>query len=123
MPLDRIRDMTDLSIRRGCGFAAIGIGTTMAGFSFDGVAAFRVGALGASFALLVLLGKAWHAPQIPYRRTEVWELLGRSHGLPEPRAQPTIAAIRRERFLWHAQIAAAVALGFWALAFLLWLLR
>ncbi|MCC7427486.1 MAG: hypothetical protein IT557_11305 [Alphaproteobacteria bacterium] len=121
MPVERIRTMADLSIRRACGFGALAIAATMVGFAFDPVASLRVGALGAVTVLVVLLFKAWQAPTRSYRKAEVWLLLDRKHGLPEARAQEIIGRILRERFMAHAEIAAAAALILWGLAFLLWL--
>jgi len=121
MPIERIRVLADLSIRRACGFGGLAVCMMMVAFSFDLVIALRVGALGTTLMAAILLAKAWQAPTRSYRKAEVWLLLDRQHGLPESRAQEIIGGILRERFLWHAELSAVVALVFWVLAFLFWL--
>ena len=115
--LDRIQTYADLSIRRGCGFAFLGIATFMVGMSSDAVLAFRSGAIMVSMVLATLLLKGVRAPQRSYKRTEVWILMDRSHGLPEPRAQQVFGSVLRDRYFWHAEIVAFGALGLWIIAF------
>jgi hypothetical protein len=104
--LDRIRTYADLSIRRGCGFAFLGIATFMVGMSSDAVLAFRSGAI-----------MGLRAPARSYKLTEVWILMDKSHDLPEPRAQQVFGSVLRDRYLWHAEIVAFGALGLWIIAF------
>jgi hypothetical protein len=115
--LDRIRTYADLSIRRGCGFAFLGIATFMVGMSSDAVLAFRSGAIMVSVMLATLLLKGLRAPARSYKLTEVWILMDKSHDLPEPRAQQVFGSVLRDRYLWHAEIVAFGALGLWIIAF------
>jgi hypothetical protein len=115
--VERIKSYADLSIRRGCAFALLGIGTFMVGMSSDAVLAFRSGAIMASIVLAALLLKGMRAPKRSYKKTEVWILMDKSHGLPEPRAQQVFGTILRERYFWYAEIAAMTALGLWIVAF------
>jgi hypothetical protein len=117
--LDRIQTHADLSIRRGCGFALLGIATFMVGMSSDAVLAFRSGAVMVTFMLVTLLIKGVHAPTRSYKRTEVWILLDKSHDLPEARAQQVFGTILRDRYFWHAEIIAFAALGLWIVTFVL----
>lgn len=115
--LERIRVHADLSIRRGCGFALLGIATFMIGMSSDAVLAFRSGAIMVSLVLVALLLKGMRAPKRSYKKTEVWILLDKRHGLPEARAQQVFGTILRDRYFWHAEIAALAALGLWIITF------
>ena len=117
--IDPIRDACDVSIRRACGFAVLAIGTAMVGFSYHPLLAIRFGAILTTVMVLVLLIKGSRAPRRPYRRTEVWLILGKQHNLPETRAQQVIGNTLRERYLWHATVAGAVALPMWVLTIFL----
>ncbi|MGE0734750.1 MAG: hypothetical protein AB7P50_08360 [Alphaproteobacteria bacterium] len=123
----RIRQLADVSIRRACGFGLIAIVTVMFGVSSDPRLSIRAGAIGASLITLVLLAKAVRARRKPYKDTEVWLMLPDGHGLPETSAQRVIGGILRERYLWHATLAAVVALVLWLVGFgwylVDWLLR
>ena len=111
--MDPIREACDLSIRRACGFAALAIFTLMVGFSYHPTVAIRIGATFTTIVAAILVIKGLRAPSRPYQYTEAWLLLGKKHGLPEVRAQQAISGLLKERYLWHATIAAAVALPMW----------
>ena len=115
--IERIRSYADLSIRRGCAFALLGIGTFMVGMSSDAVLAFRSGAILVTVVLVTLVLKGMQAPKRSYKRTEVWILMDQTHGLPEPRAQQVFGSILRERYFWYAEVAAVTALGLWIITF------
>ena len=115
--MDRIRYFADMSIRRGCGFAGIAIGSAMVGMASDARLATRGGAIMVTLAFIVLLAKSLRAPARHYRRTEVWILLDGKVDLPENRVQQAIGQVLRERFLWHAEIAAALAAILWLISF------
>jgi hypothetical protein len=114
-PTDRIREACDLSIRRACGFAVLAIFTTMVGMSYHPQVAIRVGATLITLMTAILLAKGWRALARSYKRTEVWLILEKRHDLIEERAQRTIGAILRERYVWHATVSAAAALPMWAI--------
>ncbi len=118
----RIRALADLSIRRGCGFGLIAVATAMVGLGHDAALATSGGAIMVGLMGAVLALKAFRAPRRSYRKTELWLLLERDHGLPEASAQPVIGRILRERYYWHAQWAAVMAAGLWALSVVLRLL-
>lgn len=111
--MDPIREACDLSIRRACGFAALAVFTLMVGLSYHPFVAIRVGAIFTTLIAGILVIKGLRAPKRPYKYTEAWLLLGKKHGLPESRAQQSIGGILKERYLFHATIAAAVALPMW----------
>ncbi len=115
--MQRVYAMTDLSIRRACGFAALGVATTMAALSFDAVLSFRTGAVLSFTTGFVLWVKAHAAAHQNVLRTEVWLLL-RHHdaGISKEMARAVLPPVLRERYLWHATVAAAVALVLWLMA-------
>jgi hypothetical protein len=61
------------------------------------------------------------APIRNYKHTEVWVLLDKQHGLPEPRAQQVIGNVLRDCYLRHATLVAAAAAILWLLAYGLYL--
>ena len=119
----RLRQAADLSIRRGVGFAYIAIGTAMAGMAFDGYLAIKTGAILSTVIVAVLGAKALRAPQQPYKRTELWIVVDKNHGLPEDRAQDVIGNVLRERYLWHAQLIAGLAVALWLIGFAILAIR
>jgi hypothetical protein len=120
--MDRVTTMADLSIRRACGFAALAIGTVMASLSFDAVLCFRSGALLTALVAAVLWFMAHGALRRNVRRTELWTLLGGKVPVPPDRAQLVLGTVLRDRYLWHATVAAGVAVALWAVAGLIVLL-
>jgi len=121
--MERIRAIPDQTIRRACAFAGLGIAATMLALSFDVVLAFRVGAVLTTFLLVALLYLSHRAPRYDVRRTELWWVVGRSIPLSRERVQALLGGVLRERYLWHADRAAGVAILFWLLAFFLWVGR
>lgn len=119
--MDRIQSCADLSVSRGCSFGYLAIATAMVGMAWDMSLAMKMGAIGASFMLVVLLMKGLRAPIRNYRHTEVWILLDKQHGLPEPRAQQVIGNALRDCYLRHATLVAIAATTLWLLAFGLYL--
>lgn len=114
--MERIRYYADLSIRRGCGFGLLAIATAMVGMGHDILLAAKSGAIMLTVMWSVLVAKGLRAPAKSYRRTEVWILLDKRHDLPEYRAQEVFGYVMRERYLWHAQVVAVVALILWGIA-------
>lgn len=121
--IERIRDCADVSIRRGCGFALIGIFSAVVGMAHEAIVAVRGAAVMVSLMAAILILRALRAPVRSYRRTETWILLDKRHDLPEPRAQGVIGSILQDRYLWHAQVTAAAALVLWLAVFALRALR
>ena len=119
----RLSQAADLSIRRGIGFAYIAIGTAMAGMAFDGYLTVKTGAILSTLVVAVLGTKALRAPRRPYKRTELWIVVDKDHRVPEDRAQDVIGHVLRERYLWHAQLIAGVAVALWLVGFAILALR
>lgn len=121
--MERIRYFADQSIRRGCGFGMLGISTAMVGGAHDIVLAMRLGATCVTLMGVILVLKGLQAPSRSYKRTEVWFLLNQRHGLPETRAQQVFGNLLRERYMWHAEVTATVAVFMWLTTFLLGWMR
>lgn len=113
---DDVVMLVDFSIRRALAFGGLAIATTMTALCYDPVLSFRVGAVMAAAILFGLLFKAFEATRCRIRRTEIWMLLDSAGQRPAPGLYPLIAAVLRERYLWHADAAALAALGLWAMA-------
>lgn len=108
--MDRIRNCAELSVRRACGFALLGIASLTLGMSGDPAQALETAAIGFGVMSLVLVVFALRAHRKPYRRREVWRLMHRYHGMDdESRAQETISWVMSQTFLLYAQRAAIPA--------------
>ena len=118
---DDVVVLVDFSIRRALAFGGLAIATTMTALCYDPVLSFRVGAVMAAAILFGLLFKAFEATRCKIRRTEIWMLLDSAGQRPSPGIYPLIAAVLRERYLWHADAIALGALGLWGMAALFWL--
>ena len=107
---ERIERKAEISVGRGCGFAALAtallfIGTMPAGLPL----AFTVAGMASMLTCGVLLLKAMLASWRPYQHTEVWYML-KPHERPAPVvAQSLIPTVLRQTFLRFAQQAALVA--------------
>lgn len=107
--MTRIEDLAELSVGRGCGFAAIGIATFMVGMSAQLALAFKAGGIALLIMCFVLVLKAWRAETSPYKRTEVWVML-RKDDRPQPAvAQKLIGAALRRVYLRYALRTGAMA--------------
>jgi hypothetical protein len=115
--MERIRHFADISIRRACGFGFLAIATAMVGTSSEMLLSAKIGATSLTLMTVILVLKGLRAPGRSYKRTEVWILLNHRHDLPEPRAQQIFGSILRERYLWHATVAAGLASFLWLLTF------
>jgi hypothetical protein len=63
--LARVEYLAELSVARGCGFAALAILTLMVGLSWDAALACRLGGVLVLLVCALLLLKAWRAPYRP----------------------------------------------------------
>lgn len=116
--MEILQTLADLSIRRACGFAALGIATVMIGLSFDLVLAFRSGAILTSLVCGVIWLRVILSPWRDIRDTEMWMLLAheRQHLTRGPEARRIAAAageVLRERLVWHAERVALAAFALW----------
>src|SRR3990172_8293169 len=121
--MDRIFYYADLSIRRACGFGYIAIATAVVGLYWDAALMVKAAAIGVSLMVAILLYKALEAPKRPYKRTELWLLLNKTHDFPESRVQTVLGGVLRDRYLWHATVTGIAALVLWLLHFALLLAR
>ncbi len=115
--LDRVERLAEVSVARGCGFAALAtalafIGTMPAGLPL----AFRVAGVAALVTCGVLLLKALLADRRPYQRTEVWAMLGPDERPLPAMAQRIVGTVLRGVFLRFALQAAIVAVVMLALS-------
>ncbi len=121
--VETIRIYADLSIRRACGFALLGIGCLMFAVSFDLALAFRTGAILIAIMAAVLYYKNLKARQQPYYKTELWILLPERPRAGKAELQRLIGGVLEERYWWHAKNAGALSAGMAGLALLVWLSR
>jgi hypothetical protein len=121
--LARIRSAADESVRRGCGFAVLAIGSVMAGLAFDAYMAAKAGAILASLMTAVLHGRAWKAPSVPFKRTELFGMLDRSLGVPQQFAQQIVGTALQDAYRRHANLSMIGAGVLWLITLLLGLVR
>lgn len=119
--MDDIERLADLSVKRGCGFAALAIGTTMTGLAGMPLLAVKSGAILFTLMAVTLAGRAFGALRRSYKRTEVWAMLAVDRRLPQAIAQQVIGTALQATYWRYAEFAAAVALFFWVFAIALWL--
>lgn len=103
MEIERVRQCAELSVKRGLGFALLGVGCTVVGFSWEPILAFEVGAAGTLLLCVVLFFRALDAPARDYRKTETWILLDKKIDLPAERLQSTIGTILQELYRRYAE--------------------
>lgn len=111
--MDRIRRHAWESVARACGFGALAIFTAAVGAAALPALAAKIGAAGAALMGAILLLKAANALSTPYRKTELWVLLDRDHGLPEAHAQRILMGALKDCYLASARISAVAAAGLW----------
>lgn len=117
--IDHIRSLAELSVRRACGFAVLGIWTVVVGLISMPLMAVKAGAILLTILGTVLLHKALTARHRAYRRTELWILLDGKHGLPEDSAQRVLGNVLRDVYWRYAEFSAWAALALWLLALVL----
>lgn len=123
---DVLTSVADLSIRRACGFALLGIGLVMFSLSYDLELSLHMGAELLALLTLGLIFAGWKAPLRDVRDTEAWiELVasGRAHGVSRREISPRLGAKLRERLFWHAERLGAATLVLCVLWLMLSLLR
>lgn len=116
--MEILQALADLSIRRACGFAALGVATVMLGLSYDLVLSFRSGAILTSIVCGVLWLRALISPWRDIRDTEMWMMLAheRKHLTRGPDSRRVAAAagvVLHERLVWHAERVALAAFALW----------
>jgi hypothetical protein len=104
-----IRRAALVSTSRGCGFAVLAIVTGMIGFASEPALALKIGGVSFLLAAAILILKAWRAPRMPFRSTEVWLLLDDADRPSPGFAQTAISGARVEAFYRFAHMAATIA--------------
>lgn len=118
--MDEIERLADLSVKRGCAFALLGILTVMTGLSGTPLLAVKSGAILLALMVVVLSFRALFARNQSCRRTEVWIMLGQHNRPPEAHAQRVIGEALHATYWRYAELAAAGSLLLWILALALW---
>lgn len=116
--MDILQTLADISIRRACGFAALGIGTVMLALSYDLELAFRSGAILTSIVWGVIWALALWSPRRDIRETELWAMLAheRMHltrGPDAPRIMALAGQVLHDRLVWHGDRIAVAAMALW----------
>lgn len=117
--MQEIRRVAFQSVGRACGFAGLGVFTTVIGLAFDPLLATRCGGvLLTIIAIFLMLKSRWVYKQ-DYRRTELWIMLDKDLRPPAGQAHWVTATVLNEAYLWFAQYAAGLAVLFWVAALVL----
>ena len=115
--VERIEWAARISVLRSLGFCALAIVTLMVGLSYNPALACKMGGMFALVVAGVLMVKAYRAPHVNHRRTEVWLILDRETGLDDGMAarviRRSLGDLYRRFALYHGY--AATALGLFAL--------
>lgn len=96
--LQRIEELAELSVARGCGFVMIAIATSMVGLSFDPHQCLNTGGVLSLLTALLLAFRAQRAYAKPYQTTELWLLLAPADRPPQPIAQRLISRALRDAY-------------------------
>jgi len=104
-----------VSVGRACGFAGLALFCLTFGLSYDPALAARTGVIVCLFTALVLLLYGLHAPNRPYKKTELWIILKKDHRPPPGVAQRMIGETLKRTYLWFAHKTFLVALVFFVL--------
>jgi hypothetical protein len=116
--MEQIRVLAYETVMRACGFGSLAIFCVMVGLSFNARAAFQAGGFLTMLMTLVLVYKAWEAPNKNHRRTELWLYLPKEERPPEGYAQWAVSTAMRETYLKFARWTSLIAIVMWVLALL-----
>jgi hypothetical protein len=119
----RIDALAEISVARGCGFAALAIFTFMVGLSWDMVLACKVGGLLVLFVCVVLTVKAQRALRRSVRKTELWMMLDRRHRPCAAIAQRVMGETLRACYLRFALLTAGLSAALLAASLMMALFR
>jgi hypothetical protein len=114
--MEHIRTIAYETVLRACGFGTLAIFCVMVGLSFNAHAAFQAGGFLTTVMTLILIYKAWEAPNKNHRRTELWLYLPKEERPPEHYAQWAVATAMRETYLTFARWTSLIAIAMWVLA-------
>jgi hypothetical protein len=107
-----IRQVAFMSTARGCGFGALAIVTGMFGLLGTPTLSLKLGGVCFLLTAAILILKAWRAPLMPYKKTELWLLLPDDQKPAAAFAQTVIASARVEAFYRFAHMSATLAAVF-----------
>lgn len=107
--MDRIEYLANVSVRRGCAFAWLGVVTVMFGLSYDVVLCLRSGAVLVSLIAAALGLMALRARGRNHRSTEVWAMLRNGADLPEGYPGGVVNEALRRIYIRYADMTALVA--------------
>ena len=108
--MDRIDFLADLSVRRGCGFALLGIVTIMFALCYQPSLSLRSGACLLALTGVILAWRAWRAPYQRCSGTELWAMLNKGADLPPGYPESRILAALQHAYLRYAEICGAATL-------------
>ncbi|MFM9841422.1 MAG: hypothetical protein ACKVOI_00485 [Dongiaceae bacterium] len=107
--MEKIRQIAVLSVRRACGFGALGIAMIMWGLIYDPVLAFQSGAVLTAIVAVILYYRAMQAPQRDHTQTEVWLLLDKELRPPPDYARRIVNSTLCDVYHQHARWAIGIA--------------
>ncbi len=117
--LKTIEYLAEVSVARGCGFAALGIVTLMVGLADQAYLALQAGGLLTLAMTAILWVRGISAAMTPYKRTELWVMLD-APDRPQPEvAQQIIGAVLRDTYLRFALCSGLLSVLMLALSVLL----
>ena len=107
--MQKVEELALISVGRGVGFAALGIGTLMLGLSSDLLSCLKAGGILSLLTSVTLLMKAYRAPAKDYKRTEVWIMMSPTERPSATIAQGIIGEVLKRTYLTFALHAAFVS--------------
>lgn len=118
--MDPMELVSDRSIRRALGFAALGIGLVMVSLSFDLPLALRCGADLVALVAVGLFVVAWRTPHRDLRHSEPWMMLNDMvpefvNGFGKAELMRRLRETLRRRLIWHAERIGLLALALWTM--------
>lgn len=119
----QIEACANVTVGRACGFAGLGIGAVMMALSYNPPAMAQGGAILTSLLAAVLAWRAGRAPEIPYRRTELWLTLDDGARPPPAYAQRVLGGVLQTTYRHYAALAGRVAAALWLATVLLAMAR
>lgn len=121
--MDELRSIAMDVVGRAVGFAVLGIGMTMLGFSYDLLLMMKVGAVATTLLAAVLTLKAERAGVGDHRKTHFWQAIPRGRRPVESTARYTTYVVLKETYAGFALQAAIGAGALWTIAIVLMVVR
>ena len=121
--MQRLNNLAEVSVARGCGFATLGIVTLMLGFAGNLRLSLAVGGCLALLTAFVLLLKAANSRRVSYKRTELWIMLEPEERPGPEIAQQVIGGVLHSTYLRFALMAVRLAIALLTLSLLVRVLK